>query len=67
MARGRGGFPSCPRKWDTHVEVKGGGGGGLGQTTLLLTDKRARMREIFDAELEIVAGATFVFPTATSL
>lgn len=61
VMRGGGGFPSCPpfregnfaagsRAWTT--------GEGVGES-LLLTDKRTRMREIFDAELEMVAGARY--------
>ena len=59
MVRGGGGFPSCPPLREGILTARGRAlttGKGSGES-LLLTDKRTRMREIFDAELEMVAGA----------
>ena len=63
LERGGGGFPRTPSgKWQDFLTLSGAGPDvekhQLGGDTLLLTDKRSRMRGIFDLELTRVARAT---------
>jgi hypothetical protein len=63
LERGGGGFPRTPSgKWQDVLTLSGAGPDvekhQLGGDTLLLTDKRSRMRGIFDLELTRVARAT---------
>ncbi len=48
---GSGGFPSAPNQWQTIINCTAST-----QTALVLSDKRSRMREIFDLELKLAAG-----------
>jgi hypothetical protein len=48
---GSGGFPSAPIQWQTKINYST-----AIQTALILSDKRSRMREIFDLELSAAAG-----------
>ena len=47
---GQGGFPACPPIWRRFLQTTGR------ERYLIVSDKRSRMREIFDLELEIAGG-----------
>jgi hypothetical protein len=51
VVRGYGGFPSVPSHWHNMINSSTSP-----QTALILSDKRSRLRDIFDLELKLASG-----------